>query len=197
MEQLIHNGVLIPRYEWKRFRILMKGIEIELTPEQEEMAVAWVRKLGTDYVKDKVFVSNFFKDFCKALDLREKLGPEDFDFCSIEHYLERQKEIRLSLPKQEKKRLREQRKAMREANSRSMAMRLWTASGWRSATTPPNHPASSWGGVSIPSAADGSRAPEKKTSTSTCQQMLLGLAETGNTQPCIMMSCGSRGGRTS
>lgn len=40
-----------------------------MTPQHEEMAVAWVRKLGTEYAEDPVFVKNFFGDFCKALGL--------------------------------------------------------------------------------------------------------------------------------
>jgi len=116
MRQLIHNGVLVPRYEWKKFRIRIKGREIELTPEQEEMAVAWVRKLGTDYAKDGVFVRNFFRDFCRTLGIKEKLGPENFDFSMIKEYIERERMLKLNLSKEEKKRLLEQRKALREAN---------------------------------------------------------------------------------
>ena len=116
MRQLIHNGVLIPQYEWKKLHIRVRGNDIELTPKQEEMAVAWVRKLGTDYVNDKVFVENFFADFCKALGINEKLGPEDFDFSDIEKFIEKKRAAKLNLSKEEKKKLREQRKALREAN---------------------------------------------------------------------------------
>jgi DNA topoisomerase-1 len=116
MKRLIHNGVLIPKYEWKRLRISIKGVEVELTPKQEEMAVAWVKKLGTDYVEDKVFVRNFFRDFRKALNIKEKLGPEDFDLSMIKEHVEKEKASKLSLSKEEKKQLREQRKDLREAN---------------------------------------------------------------------------------
>jgi len=54
MKQLIHNGVLIPKYEWKGLCISVKGKRIHLTPKQEEMAIAWVKKMGTEYVNDKV-----------------------------------------------------------------------------------------------------------------------------------------------
>jgi len=67
MKQLSHNGVMVPKYEPKGFHILFRGKKIALTPRQEEMAVAWVKKLGTEYVEDPVFVKNFFSDFCKAL----------------------------------------------------------------------------------------------------------------------------------
>jgi len=116
MKQLIHNGILIPKYEWKRLCISVKGKKIALTAKQEEMAVAWVRKTGTEYVKDKVFVRNFFKDFCKALGIDEKLSPEDFDFSEIINYTEKEKAWKESLTKEERKRLREERRAAREAD---------------------------------------------------------------------------------
>jgi DNA topoisomerase-1 len=116
MKQLIHNGILVPKYEWKRFRITVKGTKLELTPEQEEMAVAWVRKLGTPYVEDKVFAKNFFRDFCKALNMKGNLGPEDFDFSMIRENVEREKTLKLGLSKETKKQIAVQRKAMREAN---------------------------------------------------------------------------------
>ena len=69
MEKLHHNGVLVPaRYEGKNLTVKVKGEEIRLTTEQEEMAVAWAKKVGTPYVDDKVFAKNFHKD------LSEKLG---------------------------------------------------------------------------------------------------------------------------
>jgi len=116
MKQLIHNGILIPKYEWKRLHISVKGKRIDLTPKQEEMAVAWVKKMGTEYAKDKVFVRNFFEDFCKALGINEKLGPEDFDFSEIINFLEKERAWKESLTKEERKRLREERRAVREAN---------------------------------------------------------------------------------
>jgi DNA topoisomerase-1 len=116
MRQLIHNGILVPLYEWKRISIKIKDLEVDLNPQQEEMAVAWVRKLGTDYVNDKVFVKNFFNDFCKALGLKEKLGPEDFDFSAIIDHIKREKALKLSLTKTEKQQLTEEHKKQREAN---------------------------------------------------------------------------------
>jgi len=116
MRQLIHNGVLVPRYERRGFCIEVKGQKTRLTLEQEEMVVAWVRKLGTERVKDKLFVKNFFKDFCKTLNIKEKLSRENFDFSMVQEFVEREKTVRLGLSKEEKKRLVEQRKADREAN---------------------------------------------------------------------------------
>ncbi len=115
MKQLVHNGILVPRYEWKKLLIKINSSETEMNPQQEEMAVAWVKKLGTDYIKDKVFVKNFFNDFCKALNLKETLSPEAFDFSPVIDYVENDKAKKLSLSKAEKKQQSEERKRLREA----------------------------------------------------------------------------------
>ena len=117
MKQLIHNGVQVPKkLEWKKLHVEIGGKRVALTPEQEEMAVAWVKKLGTEYVEDPIFVENFFKDFRKALGIEQKVPPEDFDFSSVIKEVEREKVYKLSLTREEKKRLTSERKAIREAN---------------------------------------------------------------------------------
>jgi len=114
MKHLSHNGILVIKYEPKGFHIILKNRKIDLTPEQEEMAVAWVRKLGTEYAEDKLFVKNFFDDFCKVLGV--KANPEDFDFSEIKKFVEKERETKLNMPKEEKKRLTAERKVIREAN---------------------------------------------------------------------------------
>jgi len=115
MKYLSHNGVLIPeRYKPKGFHIKFKGKDIALTPLQEEMAGAWVKKLGTEYVQDPVFVRNFLTDFSKELGVSEKVEIEEFDFSEIMRFVEAEKQARLFTPKEEKKRLAEERKKKRE-----------------------------------------------------------------------------------
>ena len=117
MKYLVHNGILFPkRYEPKGFSILIKGREVKLTPEQEEMAVAWVKKLGTEYAQDEVFVRNFFGDFRNALGIKEEISPEEFDFTVIEEYVQKEKSYKQNLPKEEKKRQAELRKVEKERN---------------------------------------------------------------------------------
>jgi DNA topoisomerase-1 len=114
--RLIHNGVIVPKYEAKGFSILHKGKRITLSPGQEEMAVAWVRKLGTEYASDPVFVSNFLSDFCKALGLSNPCRIEEFDFSEVQRWLEAERLKRESVSKEEKKALAAERKKIREAN---------------------------------------------------------------------------------
>jgi len=116
VRQLITNGVLIPVYKPLGFRITFRGRELALTPDQEEMAVAWARKLSTDYVKDKVFVRNFFADFGKALGISEAVGPDDFDFSQIVKWLESERAKREGMSREERKALAAERKRIREEN---------------------------------------------------------------------------------
>jgi DNA topoisomerase-1 len=116
IKQLIHNGVLIPTYEPKGFKILYKGEELRLTPELEEMAVMWVKKIGTDYVKDPVFVKNFMNEFSKALGLETIARAEDFDFSEIQRWVVEGKAKRESMSCEERRALAEARKKIREAN---------------------------------------------------------------------------------
>ena len=115
IEKLKHNGVLIPVYEPKGFTITYRGKAIKLTPDQEEMAVAWVKKLGTDYVKDLVFIKNFMEDFSKALGI-ENASIEDFDFSNIIQWVEAEKARKEQMSREDKKKLAESRKKAREEN---------------------------------------------------------------------------------
>jgi len=116
LKQLIHNGIIVIQYEPKGFSIVLKGRKTRLTPQQEEMAVAWVKKLGTTYVEETVFVKNFFKDFSVALGINGTLRPEDIDFSEIQQAVEKEKLAKLNMSKEEKKKLAADRKAIREAN---------------------------------------------------------------------------------
>lgn len=115
MNQLIHNGVIVPKYEAQGFHIRFKGQTLNLTPLQEEMAVAWSRKSGTEYIKDPVFVSNFFADFNIVLG-SESADPSDFDFSEVISFIETMKLKRSAMGKEEKKQLAQERKVLREKN---------------------------------------------------------------------------------
>ncbi len=113
---------MVPQaYDPKGFHILVKGEKIALKPEQEEMAVAWVKKLETEYVKDPVFVRNFFKDFCDALGLKEVLEQGSFEFSEIVQFVTDERNRKLSMSKEEKRKIAAERKAMREANKEKYA----------------------------------------------------------------------------
>ncbi|MCJ7634664.1 DNA topoisomerase I [Candidatus Bathyarchaeota archaeon] len=115
MKQLIHNGVIVPKYEPHGFRIGFKGKILNMDSIQEEMALAWAKKLVTEYVNDRVFAQNFFEDFCKKMGL-EGCRSEDFDFNEIVRWVDLEKAKRLAMTSEERKRLVQERKTVREAN---------------------------------------------------------------------------------
>jgi len=115
MENLRHNGVLVPpRYVGRGLTVEVRGETIKLSDEQEEMAVAWARKVGTPYVEDPEFAENFHRDFSEKLGM--KVLPGDVDFSEVLRFVEEERERKASLPREERKRLRDERKAEREAN---------------------------------------------------------------------------------
>ena len=115
MKQLHHNGVLVPpRYEGKDLTIKVREKKIKLTPEQEEMALAWAKKIGTPYVEDHVFAKNFHRDFSKKLGINVK--PGDVDYSEVLSFVEKERDWKANLSKETKRQLAAQRKAQREAN---------------------------------------------------------------------------------
>lgn len=116
LEQLIHNGVLVyDPPEARGLVIQVRGEAVLLDAKQEEMAVAWAKKQGTDYVQDEVFVQNFMTDFSQALGFDEALSVDEVDFGAVIEAVEAEKRAKKALSEEEKKAQREARKAEREA----------------------------------------------------------------------------------
>ncbi|MHA2078246.1 MAG: DNA topoisomerase I [Candidatus Thorarchaeota archaeon] len=115
METLEHNGILVIDPPAARgLTIRVRGVDVLLTQQQEEMAVAWVRKLGTPYVEDSVFAKNFMTDFSKALKVRPRLKVDEVDFSEIIQVVEEERASKELLTSEEKKAAREERKIIRE-----------------------------------------------------------------------------------
>jgi DNA topoisomerase-1 len=117
MKQLHHNGVLVPpQHEGKGLTIQIGRKNIELTSEQEEMALAWAKKMGTPYVEDAVFAENFHRDFSKKLGINVK--PGEVDYSKLLSIIERERTWKENLSREERRQLAGQRKAQREANKK-------------------------------------------------------------------------------
>jgi DNA topoisomerase-1 len=115
MESLEHNGILvIEPPEPRGLKIRFRGEEVLLSQLQEEMAVAWVKKLGTPYVEDPVFAQNFMTDFSKALKISPRLKVEEVDFSEVIQVVDEERSIKENMTSEEKKAAREQRKVIRE-----------------------------------------------------------------------------------
>jgi DNA topoisomerase-1 len=93
----------------------IEGEPVVLTPKQEEMALAWAKKQGTPYVEDRTFVRNFLDDLGQELGMDSRLTLEDVDLSPAIRIVQREREARERLTKEERKELAAERKAIREA----------------------------------------------------------------------------------
>lgn len=112
---LRHNGVLFPPdYVLQGIKFKINNNEINLTPLQEEMVYQWAKKKDTPYVKDRTFCKNFATDFAATFRPRIKFTYRDLDFTHAYSIVDREKETRLSMTKEERKELAAKRKVTRE-----------------------------------------------------------------------------------
>ncbi|GAA5987945.1 hypothetical protein JCM10908_007280 [Rhodotorula pacifica] len=107
---LEHNGVMFPpEYEPHGVRMKYNGKEVKLAPEAEEVASFFAAILETDYVKNPVFVKNFFSDWKKVMkqhpcpDGTEIKDYDKCDFTPIFAYLEAEKAKKKTMTAAEKK----------------------------------------------------------------------------------------------
>lgn len=115
MKSLKHNGILVIHPpEAHGLTIRARGRELTLNPLQEEMAVAWVKKLGTPYVEDSVFARNFLADFSKELGIKPALKLEEVDFTPVVRFVEEVRQRKENMTTEEKKADLERRKAERD-----------------------------------------------------------------------------------
>ena len=113
---LQHNGILFPpAYEKQGIQIRIKGESIELNLEQEEMIYQWAKKKDTVYVQDKIFHKNFTVYFVKTLPSKFKNTTyEDIDFSQAYRLVDKKKDVKELMSKEEKKALAAKRKELRE-----------------------------------------------------------------------------------
>jgi len=144
MKSLRHNGIYVPTYEYQGLSVKVHGQTLKLSPETEQMAIAWARKkLSLTSPPDKLFYRNFVEDFLKKLAaenlsagfLKEfmilhvkALEKEDgewmingrlkddpeVDFSMLTEYVLREQQKKLCMTKDEKKKIAAERKTRRE-----------------------------------------------------------------------------------
>jgi DNA topoisomerase I len=113
---LQHNGILFPpAYGTQGIKIKIKGETVNLNLVQEEMAYQWAKKKDTPYAQDKVFQKNFTIDFAKTLDLKfKKTSYDDIDFSNAYKIVDKEKDLKEMMSKEDKKSLAAKRKELRE-----------------------------------------------------------------------------------
>ena len=113
---LRHSGIVFPpKHEPKGFKVRIRGAELAPTAQQEEMLYQWAKKKDTPYAQDAVFQANFTSDFAKTLEppLRD-ISYADIDFAEAYALVDREKDARELLSKEERKEIAAQRKEIRE-----------------------------------------------------------------------------------
>jgi len=120
---LQHNGILFPPdFKSQGIKIKINGEHVEPSLIQEEMVYQWAKKKdapkpGTaeKYVEDPIFQKNFISDFAKTFNGKFKnLKYTDVDFTQAYKLVEKEKEAKELMTKEEKKALALKRKEIRE-----------------------------------------------------------------------------------
>lgn len=108
---LKHNGPMFPpAYIPHRIPIIINNQPFILSPKAEELATLFARYIGTQYMEISRFKKNFWKDFKKVLPTNFPANSiDEINFDSIKKHLEKEREERLSLSKEEKEKLKEKR----------------------------------------------------------------------------------------
>lgn len=102
---LEHNGVLFPpEYTKHNIPIIYDSTEIILNSDAEELATLYAKFIDTDYIKNRIFNKNFWKDWQKVLGPDSPIKSLDgVDFTLIHDHLLEQKEEKKLLPKDDSK----------------------------------------------------------------------------------------------
>ncbi len=116
---LSHNGLYFaPPYEPHGVKMRYDGVPVALEPEAEEVATFFSAILGTDHHANETFCKNFFADFCETL---RRIGSKSAatirklelcDFSPIAEHLNRLKEARKALTKEEKEQAKAEKAAL-------------------------------------------------------------------------------------
>ena len=120
---LQHNGILFPPdFESKGIKIKIKGENVPLDLLQEEMVYQWSKKKDAPkpgvvekYIEDPTFQKNFVSDFSKTFNGKFKnLQYADIDFSMPYKLVDKEKEEKELLTKEDKKALAIKRREIRE-----------------------------------------------------------------------------------
>ena len=125
-QKLQHNGILFPPdFESKGIRIKIRGESVSLDILQEEMIYQWAKKKDTPYVQDKVFQKNFVTDFAKTFNGKYKnLTLSEIDFSNPFKIVDKEKDAKELLTKEQKKALAAKRKEIREEMKTKFGMAI-------------------------------------------------------------------------
>jgi DNA topoisomerase I len=114
-----HQGVTFPpEYEPRGLAIRIKNNILNLEPLQEEMLMAWAKKIGTPYVEDPVFQENFLASLREAAQREhwaatfEGVAIADMDWTELQRIADGEKLA--NMPEEQRKAESAKRKQLRE-----------------------------------------------------------------------------------
>lgn len=115
-EVMIHNGPMFaPLYESHNIPIIINGQKHQLNGLAEEYITMYARYIDTDYIKKPRFNKNFLRDWKKTLPSNIKINNmEEIDATDIKKHLDKLKETKNNMTKEEKDRIKEETKQLEE-----------------------------------------------------------------------------------
>ena len=113
---LKHNGPYFPQeYVAHGIPVVINGKSIKLPKLAEEYITLYANYLGTDYMKNNRFNKNFLEDFKQFLPNNITLkSMDDIDISDIKNYIDRKKEEKRNMSKEEKTMLKERQDRIEE-----------------------------------------------------------------------------------
>ena len=120
---LQHNGIIFPdEFQTKGIKIKIKDESVTLDLIQEEMIYQWAKKkdapkpgMTEKYVEDPIFQKNFVTDFAQTFNGKiSNLEYNDIDFSEAYKLVDKEKEEKELITKEEKKAIALMRKEIRE-----------------------------------------------------------------------------------
>ncbi|MDQ5843343.1 MAG: DNA topoisomerase I [Thermoproteota archaeon] len=122
-QTLEHRGVAFPpEYQPRGITLTIRGEELALSSDQEEIIYAWAKKKDTHYVQDPTFQQNFLNDLKKLLPVTyNNITINDIDFSMAYRLADEEKEMKeqekeryKTLSREQKKNISQAKKAERE-----------------------------------------------------------------------------------
>ena len=122
-QTLEHRGVAFPpEYQPRGITLTIRGEELALSSDQEEIIYAWAKKKDTHYVQDPTFQQNFLNDLKKLLPVTyNNITINDIDFSMAYRLADEEKEMKeqekeryKTLSREQKKNISQAKKAARE-----------------------------------------------------------------------------------
>jgi len=71
MKSLRHNGIYVPTYEYQGLSVKVHGQTLKLSPETEQMAIAWARKKLSLTSPGQAFLQKLRRRFSKKAGRRK------------------------------------------------------------------------------------------------------------------------------